>query len=75
MTDEKLADGEVTGSCVTTDVFPILFRTYRYPRFAQRIIGASSTVSMAARRWRAVVLWPSLVMAWLGECGYGIYKP
>ena len=75
MTSEKLADGEVIGGSITTDVFPNSTRTYRYPQFAQRITGASSTVSMAARRRRAVVLWPSLVMAWLGECGYGIYKP
>ena len=45
MTDEKLTDGEVTGGSVTTDVFPILFRTYRNPRFARRITGASSAVA------------------------------
>ena len=44
-----LADGEVTGNEVGTNVFPILFRTYRYSRFARRIIEASSTVAMAAR--------------------------
>ena len=40
----ELVDGEVTDNEVGTNVFPILFRIYRYPRFAQRITGASSTV-------------------------------
>ena len=40
---------EVTGDEVGTNVFPILFCTYRYPRFARRITRASSLVSMAAR--------------------------
>ena len=71
----ELADGEVTGDEVGTNVFPIVFRTYRYPRFAWRITRASSSASMVAR-WRCVVvLRPSLAMAWLGEHGYGIYKP
>ena len=48
MTREKLADGEVTGGSVTTDVFPNSTRTYRYPRFAQRITVASSPASMVA---------------------------
>ena len=75
MTGKKLTDGEVTGDEVSTNVFPILFRTYTYPRFARRITGASSLMSMAARRWCAVVLRPSSAMAWPGERGYGIYKP
>ena len=29
MTGEKLTDGEVTGDEVGTNVFPILFHTYR----------------------------------------------
>ena len=41
---QELTDGEVTGDEVGTNVFPIRFRTYRYPRFARRITGASSTV-------------------------------
>ena len=56
MTGKKLIDGEVIGDEVDTNMFSILFRTYRYPRFARRIIGASSPVSMAARWWCAVVL-------------------
>ena len=71
----ELVDGEVTDNEVGTNVFPILFRIYRYPRFAWRITGASSPASMAARRRCAVVLWPSPAKAWLGERGYGIYKP
>ena len=47
MTGEKLVDGEVTGNEVGTNVFPILFRTYRYPWFARRITRASSPTSMA----------------------------
>ena len=71
----ELTDDEVTGDEVSTNVFLILFRIYRYPRFARRIIGASSLVSMAAQ-WRCVVVHlPSPAMAWPGECGYGIYKP
>ena len=70
MTGEK-----VTGDEVSSNVFRILFRTYRYPRFARRITRASSPMSMVARRRRVVVLRPSLVVAWLGKCGYGIYKP
>ena len=73
--DEKLIHGEVTGGSVTTDVFPNLTRTYRYHQLARRITGASSPMSMVARRRRVVVLRPSLVVAWLGKCGYGIYKP
>ena len=65
----ELADGEVTSDEVGTNVFPIVFRTYRYPRLARRITRASSPVSMA------VVLWSSLTTAWPGERGYGIYKP
>ena len=71
----ELADGKVTGDEVSTNVFPILFRTYRYPWFAWRITRASSPTSMVARRWCAVVLRPSPAMAWPGERGYGIYKP
>ena len=71
----ELTDGEVISDEVGTNVFPILFRTHRYPRFARRIIGASSPASMVARRRRAVVLRPSRMMAWPGEHGYGIYKP
>ena len=48
MFDEKLTDGKVTGDEVGTNVFPILFHTYRYPRFARRITGASSPASMVA---------------------------
>ena len=72
---EELVDGEVTGDEVGTNMFPILFRTYRYPWFARRITGASSPVSMAAQQRCMVVLQPSPVMAWLGEHKYGIYKP
>ena len=75
MTGEKLADGDITGDEVGTNVFPILFHTYRYPRFARRITRASSLASMVARRWYAVVLQPSPAMAWPGEHDYGIYKP
>ena len=75
MTSKKLTDGEVTDDEVGTNVFPILFHTYRYPRFARRITGASSPASMAAHRRLAMVLRPSLTTAWLGERGYGIYKP
>ena len=49
MTGEKLADGDITGDEVGTNVFPILFHTYRYPQFARRINGASSPASMVAR--------------------------
>ena len=72
---QELADGEVTGDEVSTHVFPILFRIYRYPRFARRITKASSPVSMAAQRRHAVVLRPSLAMAWLGKRVYGSYEP
>ena len=75
MTDEKLTDGEVTGDKVGTNVFPIQFCTYRYPWFARRITGASSPMSMAAWRRCAVVLRLSLMTAWPGDRGYGIYKP
>ena len=75
LTGEKLIDGEVTGDKVGTNMFPILFRTYRYPWFAQRITGASSPASMVAQRWCVVVLQPSSMMAWPSERGYGIYKP
>ena len=75
MTGEKLTDGEVTGDSVTTDMFPNSTRTYRYPRLSRRITGASSLVSMAAQRRRAVVLRPSPVIAWPSKHGYGIYKP
>ena len=71
----ELADGEVTGDEVGTNVFPILFHTYRYPRFAWRIAGASSLESMAARQWCVMVLQLSPVMAWPSERGYDIYKP
>ena len=71
----ELADGEVTDNEVGTNVFPFLFRTYRYPRFAQRITGASSPASKVAQWWCAAVLWPSPATAWLGERGYGINKP
>ena len=75
MTNEKLTDGEINGDEVGTNVFPILFRIYRYPRFARRITGASLPASMVAR-WRCtVVLQPSSMMAWPGEHDYGIYKP
>ena len=75
MTDEKLVDGEVTNGSVTIDVFPNSTRTYWYPRFAQRITGASSPMSMVPRWRRAVVLRPSPAMAWLGEHYYDVYKP
>ena len=71
----ELTVGEVTSDEVGTNVFPILFRTYRYRRFSQRITRANSPMSMVAR-WRCVVvLWPSPAIAWPGERGYGIYKP
>ena len=47
MTGEKLADGEVTGGSVITNVFPNSFCIYRCPRLAQRLAGAISMVSMA----------------------------
>ena len=71
----ELTDDEVTGDEVSTNVFLILFRIYRYPRFARRITGASSPASMVAQRWCMVVLGPSPVMAWPCERGYDIYKP
>ena len=71
----ELTVGEVTGDEVGPNVFPILFRSYRYPRFARRITGASSPASMVARWWCTVVLQPSPATAWPGERGYGIYKP
>ena len=71
----ELTDGEVTDDEVSTNVFPILFRTYRYPWFSQRIIQASSPMNMMAQRWCVMVLWPSPVTAWPGEHDYGIYKP
>ena len=43
-----IADGKVTGDKVGTNVFPILFCTYSYPRFARRITGASSPTSGGA---------------------------
>ena len=70
MTGGKLIDGEVTGV-----VFPSLLRTYWYLRLAQWITGATSLVSMVARRRCAVVLRPSLAMAWPGERGYNIHEP
>ena len=75
MTGEKLADDEVTSGSVTTDVFPKSTRTYRYPRFARRIIGASSPVSMTVRRWCAAASPSAPVMVSLGEHFYSIYKP
>ena len=75
MTCKELINGKVTDIEVGTNMFPILFRTYRYPWFARRITGASSPKSMAARCRRAVVLRPSPTMAWLGEHVYGIYEP
>ena len=72
MIGEKLADDEVTGDKVDTNVFPNSFRIYGCPRLAQRFFGASS---MVAPWWHTVVLQPSPVMAWLGEHGYDIYKP
>ena len=74
MTSEKLIDDEVTNDEVGTNMFPILFRTYRYPWFARRVTGASSPASMVAQWRRAVVLWPSPVMARPGERGYDIYE-
>ena len=61
LTSEKLIDGEVTDDEVGTNMFPILFRTYRYPRLAWRITGVGSSTSMAARRWRVVADLPSSV--------------
>ena len=61
LTGGKLVDSEVTDGEVGTNVFPILFRTYRYPRFARRITGMTLLASMAARRRRTVVNSPSLV--------------
>ena len=71
----ELGNGEVTGDEVSTNMFAILFCTYKYPRFARRITGATSSASMASQRWCAVVLRPSLVMACSGKRGYDIYKP
>ena len=75
LTRQELVNGEVTGDEVGTNMFPILFRTYMYPWFTRMVTGASSPASMAARRWRAVVLWQSSVTAWPGKCIYGIYEP
>ena len=75
LTDEELIDDEVADDEVGTNMFPILFHTYRYPRFARRITGASSPTSLVARWQCAVVLQPSPAMAWLGEHGYDIYEP
>ena len=75
LTGKKLADGEVTDSSVTTAVFPILFRIYRYPRFVWRITGASSPASRVARQRRIAASLSSPVMVSLGEHSYGIYKP
>ena len=70
LTGEKLIDGKVIGDKFSTNVFPILFGTNRYPRFARRIIEASSSASMVAR-WRCVVvLQPSSAMTSLGEHNY-----
>ena len=71
LTGEKLTDGEVTGGSVTTDVFPNSIRIDRYPRLAQRLTRASSTVTMVARLQRAVVPRPSLAMTSSGEHDYG----
>ena len=71
----ELADGEVTSDEVGTNMFPILFHTYRYSRFLWRITGATSATAMAAQQRRMVVLQPSPMTAWPGERGYGIYKP
>ena len=49
MTGEELINGEVVGDEVGTNMFPILFHTYRYPWFARRITEASSPTSMAVR--------------------------
>ena len=70
----ELVDSEVTGDEVGTDVFPILFRTYRYPRFARRITRASLPVSKAAWRWCAAASPSSLAMLSLGEHYYGTYE-
>ena len=70
MTNEKLTDGEINGDEVGTNVFPILFHTYRYPWFARRITGACSPASMVARQRRAVVSPLSLAMVSLGELCY-----
>ena len=75
LTIEKLIDGEVTGDAIGTHMFPILFRTYRYPQFARGITRGSSLASMAAQRWHALVLRASPATAWPGERGYSIYKP
>ena len=75
MTGKKLIDSEVAGDDVGTNMFRILFRTYRYPWFARRITVASSSTSIAARRQHVVVLRLSLAMVWLGEHVYGIYEP
>ena len=45
LTGEKLADGEVTGGSVTTDVFPNSIHIDQYPKLAQRLAGASSTAA------------------------------
>ena len=74
LTNEKLADGEVTGDEVGTNVFPILFHTYRCHQFARRIIRANSSTSMVARQWRAVVDSSSLATACPSECGYNISR-
>ena len=74
MVGEKLTDGEVTGDEVGTNVFPILFRIYRYPRFARRITGATSSASMAAQRWCPVVDSSSPAMACPGKRGYNISR-
>ena len=71
LTGEKLVDGEVTGNEVGTNVFPILFRTYTYPRFAWRITEASSPESMVAWRRRASASPSSPMMVSLGEHCYG----
>ena len=70
-----LVDGEVIDGAITSVVFPTLLRTYWYPRLAWRIIEVTSSMSMAARWWRAVVLRPSLVKAWPNERSYDIYRP
>ena len=48
MTGGKLTDGEVTSASVTTDVLPNSIRIDRYPRLAQRLVGASSTAATVA---------------------------
>ena len=45
----ELAISEVTGDEVGTNVFPILFRICRYPRFARRITRATHCGSVAVR--------------------------